>query len=151
MAGYLSEVELNARIIIDTAGKIKLVDHRAEMGQGSFQSVPQIIAEELEVNLADIHVKFAQGDPKKYGSQITGGSYTVPGSYKNLLKLSATAREMLITAAALKWSVPKTECYAEAAHVIHKPSGKKLQYGEVVLEASKLEAPKDFKLKNRSK
>ncbi len=150
IAGDLSEVALNAWIIIDTSGKITLVDHRAEMGQGSFQSVPQIIAEELEVNLADIHVKFAQGDPKKYGSQITGGSSTIRGSYKNLLTLSATARVMLVQAAANKWSAPTADCYAAAGHVIHEPSGKKLSYGDLVVDASQLQPPKDVPLKKRS-
>ena len=145
-----SEVEMNAWIIIDTSGKVTLISHRAEMGQGSYQAIPQIVAEELEVNLNEVNIVFAKGDNKKYGSQITGGSSTVRGSYKNLLRLSATAREMLIAAAAIKWGVPTTECYAEAGHVIHKPSGKKVHYGEVVIEASKLEAPKDVKLKTRS-
>ena len=144
------EIELNAWIRIDNSGKVTILSHRAEMGQGSYQAIPQIIAEELEVNLNEIYIAFAPGNNKKYGSQITGGSSTVRGSYKNLLKLSATAREMLITAAANKWNVPATECYASAGHVIHKPSGKKVHYGEVVLEASKLEAPKDVKLKTRS-
>src|ERR1700742_282700 len=95
-----SGFEFNAWMRIDTDGKVTLTDHRAEMGQGSYQSVPQIIAEELEVNLKDVNIIFAIGDQKKYGSQITGGSSTIRGSYKKLLKLSATAREMLITAAA---------------------------------------------------
>lgn len=145
-----SEFEMNAWIRIGTDGKVTLTDHRAEMGQGSYQSVPQIIAEELEVNLADVNIIFAQGSQNKYGSQITGGSSTISGSYKNLLKLSATAREMLITAAAAKWTVPASECYAEEGNVIHKPSGKKFHYGELVADASKLEPPKDIKLKNRS-
>lgn len=145
-----SEIELNAWIRIDTSGKVTIMNHRAEMGQGAYQAVPQIVAEELEVNLDDVNILFAPGNGKKYGSQVTGGSSTVRGSYKNLLTLSATAREMLITAAAAKWNVSKDECYAEAGHVIHKPSGKKVHYGEVVVDASKLEAPKDVKLKNRS-
>jgi len=145
-----SGFEFNAWMRIDTDGKVTLTDHRAEMGQGSYQSVPQIIAEELEVDLKDINVIFAIGDPTKYGSQITGGSSTIRGSYKKLLKLSATAREMLITAAAAKWNVPASECYAESGHVIHKPSGKKLNYGELVTDASKLTPPKDVKLKNTS-
>lgn len=148
--GINEEIELNAWILINTSGKTTIISHRAEMGQGAYQAIPQIIAEELEVNLDDINIVFAKGDNKKYGSQITGGSSTVRSSYKNLLKLSATAREMLIEAAAAKWNVPATECYAEAGHVIHKPSGKKVHYGEVVLDASKLEAPKDVKLKTRS-
>ena len=143
-------VEMNSWVHIDASGKVTIFDHRAEMGQGSYQAVPQIVAEELEVNLNEINVVFAPGNAKKYGNQVTGGSSTVRGSYKNLLKLSATAREMLIQAAATKWSVPKLECYAEGGHVIHKPSGKKLHYGELVEAASKLEAPKDVVLKKRS-
>ncbi|MFV5684223.1 molybdopterin cofactor-binding domain-containing protein [Flavobacterium sp. GB2R13] len=145
----LNKVELNAWIIIEESGKVTLVDHRAEMGQGSYHSVPQIIAEELEVDLKDINVIFAQGS-KKYGGQITGGSSTIRGSYKNLLKLSATAREMLITAAANVWSVSATECFAQSGHIIHKPSGKSLHYGELAEKASKLPTPKDVKLKKRS-
>jgi isoquinoline 1-oxidoreductase beta subunit len=144
------EIEMNAWIIIDTLGKVTLVDHRAEMGQGSFQSVPQIIAEELEVELSNINVIFAQGHQKKYGSQITGGSSTIRGSYKNLLTLGASARELLIQAAAAKWKVPVSECYAKNGHVYHKPTDRSFHYGELVTDASKLEAPKNVKLKPRS-
>ncbi|MBE7175814.1 MAG: xanthine dehydrogenase family protein molybdopterin-binding subunit [Mucilaginibacter polytrichastri] len=145
-----SGVEMNAWIHIDTSGKITLTDHRAEMGQGSYQSVPQIIAEELEVDLKDIHIVFAQGNKEKYGNQITGGSSTIRGSYKNLLQLSATAREMLLQAAAEKWNVPVSSCYAKSGHVFQKNSDRKLHYGELVLAASKLQAPKNVILKKRS-
>src|SRR5437773_6508175 len=117
------------------------------MGQGSYQAVPQIIAEELEVDLNDVNIVFAQGNRNKYGSQVTGGSSTVRSSYKNLLKLSASAREMLIEAASRKWNVPSSECYAESGNVIHRPSGRKFHYGELVVDASKLEAPKNVNLK----
>jgi len=140
--------ELNAWISIDTAGKVTIINHRAEMGQGSYQAVPQIIAEELEVDLNQVNIVFGIGNSKKYGSQITGGSSTVRGSYKNLLRLSASAREMLIEAAAKKWNVSKSECYAENGQVIHKPTGRKLGYGELVEAASKLEPPKNVALKN---
>src|SRR5580765_1455564 len=75
------EIEMNAWIVIDESGKVTIVDHRAEMGQGSYQSVPQIIAEELEVDMKDVNIVFAQGNSTKYGSQITGGSSTIRGSY----------------------------------------------------------------------
>jgi isoquinoline 1-oxidoreductase beta subunit len=110
--------------------------------------VPQIIAEELEVDLNNVTIAFAQGNPKKYGSQVTGGSSTVRGSYKTLLRVGASAREMLTEAAANKWSVNKSECYAENGFVIHKTSGKKLGYGELVADASKLTPPKNVELKN---
>lgn len=148
-AAYQS-IELNAWVIIDTSGKVTLVDHRAEMGQGSYHSVAQILAEELEVDLNDVNIIFGKGD-KKYGSQVTGGSSTIRMNYKNFLKLTATAREMLITAAAAaQWAVPHDECYAEHGHVIHKKSGKKAHYGELVVAASKLTPPTDVKLKKRS-
>ncbi|CAN5778425.1 xanthine dehydrogenase family protein molybdopterin-binding subunit [soil metagenome] len=146
----VTDVELSAWILINTSGKVTIVSHRAEMGQGVYQSIPQIVAEELEVNLADVNIIFAKGEPKKYGSQITGGSSTIRGSYKNLLNLGATAREMLIEAASKKWGVPKAECYAEAGHVMHRPSARKFHYGELVIDASKLPAPKDVILKARS-
>ena len=134
--------ELTAWILIKPSGQITLVSHRAEMGQGVYHSIAQIIAEELEVDLASVDIQFAQGNEKKYGSQLTGGSSTIRGAYKNLLKLSASARQVLIMAAAAKWSVPVTECYAASGHVIHKPSDKKLHYGELVADASKLQAPR---------
>jgi len=149
-AAEATEIELNAWIRIDTSGKVTILSHRAEMGQGAYQAIPQIVAEELEVNLNEINIIFAPGDNKKYGSQITGGSSTVRGSYKNLLNLSAIAREMLITAAATKWNVPASECYAEFGHIIHRQTGRKFHYGELVIDASKLEAPKNVKLKARS-
>lgn len=145
-----TEIEMNPWILIDTSGKITLMNHRAEMGQGIYQAVPQIIAEELEVDLDKVNLVFAQGNQKKYGSQVTGGSSTVRGSYKKLLALSATAREMLIAAAAAKWNVAASECYAAHGNVIHKASGKKFHYGELVVDAAKLPAPKDVPLKKRA-
>jgi isoquinoline 1-oxidoreductase beta subunit len=140
-------IELNAWISIDPTGKVTIINHRAEMGQGSYQAVPQIIAEELEVDLDSINIIFGVGNEKKYGSQITGGSSTVRGSYKQLGRMGASAREMLIEAASKKWNVERSECYAENGQVIHKPTGKKLGYGDLVLEASKLEPPKTIALK----
>ena len=142
-------IELTAWISIDKTGKVTILNHRSEMGQGTFQSVPQMIAEELEVSLDNINISFAPGHPSKFGSQVTGGSSTVRGAYKTLLQTGAAAREMLIEAAAKKWDVNKKDCYAENGFVIHKPTGKKLGYGELVEEAAKLTPPKDVKLKRR--
>jgi isoquinoline 1-oxidoreductase beta subunit len=142
-------IELNAWISIDTTGKVTIINHRAEMGQGSFQSVPQIIAEELEVDLNSVDIIFGVGNNTKYGSQITGGSSTVRGSYKHLGKMGASAREVLIQAAANRWKVDSATCYAENGQVIHKGSGKKAGYGELVEDASKLELPKNVVLKKR--
>ena len=141
-------IDLNAWISIDSAGKVTIINHRSEMGQGSFQSVPQIIAEELEVNLNDINILFAPGNHKKYGDQTTGGSSTIRGSYKMLLSLGAAARMMLIQSAATKWGVTTNECFAENGHVLHRSSQRKFNYGTLVLDASKLDAPKDVQLKD---
>src|SRR5258708_9081740 len=77
-------VELNAWITIDPSGKVTLTNHRAEMGQGSFQSVAQIIAEELEVDLNNVSIVFSQGNPKKNRSQVTVGRSTVRVYYYTL-------------------------------------------------------------------
>lgn len=140
-------IELNAWISIDTSGKVTIINHRAEMGQGSYQSVPQIIAEELEVNLNDVQIVFGVGNNTKYGSQVTGGSSTIRGSYKRLSKLAASARHVLIETAARRWGVDPAACYAENGQVIHRSSGRKLGYGELVEEASKLDVPKKVTLK----
>lgn len=143
-------LQLTSWISIDKTGKVTILNHRSEMGQGSFQAVPQMVAEELEVDLNNVAIAFAPGHQSKFGSQITGGSSTVRGAYQRLLRTGATAREMLIEAAAKKWSVNKNDCYAENGFVIHRPDSKKIGYGDLVEEASKLQPPKDVKLKHRS-
>ncbi len=134
-------IELNAWISIDTAGTVTIINHRAEMGQGSFQAVPQIIAEELEVDLNQVKIVFAQGSQTRYGSQITGGSSTVRGSYKRLLRLAASAREMLLEAASRKWNVARTELVAENGRVIHITPGEAISYGDLVADAAKFQPP----------
>jgi isoquinoline 1-oxidoreductase beta subunit len=143
-------IPLTAWISIDSNGRVTIRNHRSEMGQGAWTVVPQMVAEELEVSLDKVNILFAPGDPKKYGSQITGGSSTVRGGYKMLLRTGATAREMLIAAAAQKWNAKKEDCHAENATVIHKPTGNKLGYGELVEAAAKITPPQDVTLKPRS-
>ncbi|MEJ7586705.1 MAG: molybdopterin cofactor-binding domain-containing protein, partial [Ferruginibacter sp.] len=142
-------IELTSWVSINKLGVVTLMNHRSEMGQGSFQAVPQIIAEELEVDLDKVKILFAPGNQSKYGSQITGGSSTVRGAYKTLLRTGATAREMLIASAAKKWNVRAATCYAENGLVIHRPSGKKTSYGDLVEDAAKLPVPKQVTLKER--
>lgn len=142
-------IELTSWISIGKNGLVTLVDHRSEMGQGSYQVVPQMIAEELEVNLDQVKIVFAPGHQSRFGSQVTGGSSTVRGSYQRLLRTGATAREMLIETAARRWNADKSECYAQNGEVFHKPTGKKFGYGELVEEASKLTPPQNVTLKAR--
>jgi isoquinoline 1-oxidoreductase beta subunit len=141
------ELEINPFVIIDTAGNITIVNPRPDMGQGTFQSVPSLIAEELEVDLAA--VKIVQSDGKsKYGSQTSGGSSSIRSLWLPLRKAGASAKEMLIKAAAQRWNVVETQCYAANAKVFLKGSDKNFSYGELVEAASKLEIPTNPVLKD---
>ncbi|KIC93666.1 xanthine dehydrogenase family protein molybdopterin-binding subunit [Flavihumibacter solisilvae] len=142
-------VELSAWVSIDKNGLVTIMSHRAEMGQGAYQAIPQIVAEELEVELDKVKVAFAPGHQTKWGSQITGGSSTVRGGFKNMLRAGAAARQMLVIAAAAKWNTAFDECYAEKGFVIHRPTGRKFGYGELVENAAKLKPQTGVKLKER--
>lgn len=140
-------LEINPFIIIDTAGNITLVNPRPDMGQGSTQAVPSLLAEELEVSLEKVLIVQSDGSGK-YGSQTAGGSSSVRELWMPIRKAGAAAREMLTTTAAKRWNVPVSECVAEDGKIVHKASGKSLTYGELADDASKLEIPKEPKLKD---
>ncbi len=139
---------LNQYIFIDSSGKITLFNHRPEMGQGTFQAIPMIIAEELEVDIDKVKIMQSPADRSKYGDQMVVGSRSIQGQFAAMRKIGAAAKEMLIKAAANKWKVPEQECYAKDANVIHRPSGNKFSYGELVEDASKLSAPQNPVLKD---
>jgi len=136
-------------ISIDTSGKVTIFNHRSEMGQGTWQAIPQIIAEELEVDMNDVQVKYAAANPAKYGPQPKEGSFSIRGWYLDLLRAGATARILLIEAAANKWAVPASECYAENGIVIHRNTNRNFHYGTLVNDAAGLTPPVDIKLKAR--
>jgi len=140
-------LELNPYILINDAGKITLLNARPDMGQGTHQALPMLLAEELEVSLDQVEIRNTDGQGK-YGSQQSGGSSSVNSRWIPMRTAGAAVREMLISAAATKWQVPVSECFAENAKVIHKPTNKAFTYGELVAEASKLEVPKTPKLKD---
>lgn len=132
---------------IDNNGIVTIMVHRSEMGQGVRTSLPMLVAEELEVDWKNIRVEQADGHPQ-YGDQTTGGSQSIRKSFEPFRVAGATARVMLISAAAAKWAVNTSDCYAENGFVINKNNGKKLTYGELVDDAAKLQVPKDVKLKD---
>lgn len=140
--------QLTPYIIIERSGKITLFNSKPEIGQGTFQSIPALIAEELELSPEQFTVKQTGGEKKFGDAQFAGGSFSVRSSYFDMRKAGASAREMLISAASQQWNVPVSECYAKQAKVFHKPSGKSLSYGELVETASKLEVPKNPTLKD---
>lgn len=141
--------ELHPFIVIDNAGGITLINHRPDMGQGSWQAVPMMIAEELEVGMDQISIRQSDG-LRKYGSQLSGGSSTVRTGWKRLREAGAAARQMFTTAAANRWKVAETECYAENGAIHHRPTQRTLTYGELVDEASKLPVPTKLTLKPKS-
>ena len=146
--GVFESFEPNAFLTIDATGKVVVTVAKSEMGQGVRTSLPMIVAEELEADWSKVAVEQAPAHPNKYGSQGTGGSASVRRSYDMLRKTGATAREMLITAAAQQWGVDVSSCYAELGTVVHKPSGKKLSYGALVDPAAKLPVPANPTLKD---
>ncbi|MFA3783168.1 molybdopterin cofactor-binding domain-containing protein [Melioribacteraceae bacterium 4301-Me] len=132
---------------IDSNGIVTIIVHRSEMGQGVRTSLPMLLAEELEVDWEKIRIEQAEGD-KKYGNQVTGGSTSIRRSWEPFRIAGATAREMLITAAAARWKVKSSDCKAENGYVINKINNKKISYGDLVEDASKLPVPKNVKLKD---
>ena len=149
----------NAFVRIGTDGRITLVMNQVEMGQGMYTSMPMLIAEELEVGLDQIALEHAPPDDKLYanplfGFQTTGASSSVRAMFEPLRKAGATARTMLIAAAAKRWSVSPASCVAEKGVVTHQPSGRKLTYGALaelaatmaVPDKVPLKASKDFRL-----
>jgi isoquinoline 1-oxidoreductase beta subunit len=148
----------NAWLKIDTDGITTITVARSEMGQGVRTALPMIVAEELEADWSKVRLAFALADPKTYGDMTTGGSTSVRGSWETLRQAGATAREMLITAAAQNWHVDRATCRAENGEVIHPPSGRRAMYGQLVENAAKLpvptevslKAPKDFRFLGKS-
>lgn len=138
-------------LAIDTDGTAYIIVHRTEMGSGNRTGLPRIVADELDADWARVRVVQATGD-EKYGDQDTDGSHSVRSFFDILREAGATARLMLVRAAAAQWGVPAAECSTDLHVVVHKASGKKLGYGELAAAAAKLEVPKkeELKLKARS-
>ncbi|MEX2230640.1 MAG: molybdopterin cofactor-binding domain-containing protein [Cyclobacteriaceae bacterium] len=144
-----SRVDLNQFISIGSDGSIVLFNHRPEMGQGTFQSIPMILAEELEVEIDKVEVRPSIANSGLYGSQMVVGSRSIQTEFEKLRKMGAAGREMLRQAAANKWRIDLSQCKATKGTVVN-PSGVTLTYGELVQEASKLSPPENPPLKKRS-
>src|SRR6516164_3514609 len=144
----------NAFIRIDRDGAVTLVMPQVEMGQGTYTSMPMLIAEELEVELSKVRLEHAPADEKLYGnpilrsSQTTGGSTSVRAFWEPLRRAGASARNMLIAAAAQTWAVDVDTCRAEKGQVIHVPTGRSTSYGTLVGLAATLPVPEKVALKD---
>ncbi|HUI59847.1 MAG TPA: xanthine dehydrogenase family protein molybdopterin-binding subunit [Steroidobacteraceae bacterium] len=148
-----AEFAPNAFIRIEPDGRTVLVMPQVEMGQGVYTSIGLILAEELDANYAQVVLEHAPPSDKLYanpafGIQVTGNSNSIRAFWTPLRQAAATARAMLITAAARQWRVAVETCAAAQGEVVHTPSGRKLQYGQLVAAARQLPVPKNPTLKD---
>ena len=131
---------------IQADGTVLIVAHRTEMGNGVRTSLPRILADEMDADWARVRVIQGDGD-ERYGSQDTDGSHSVREFFDTLREAGATARLMLIRAAAQQWGVPEAQCVADPVHVVsEKTSNRKMGYGELAALAAKQPVPKKEEL-----
>lgn len=143
----------DAYVRVGADGIVTIVVALVEMGQGTLTAIPMLIAEELDADLASVRVEQAPADEKRYGHplyglQITGGSASIQAAWKALRHSGATARAMLVTAAARSWRVPVSECRTERGTVVHAPTGRSETYGALATRAAMLPIPKNVALKD---
>ncbi|BBP76208.1 aldehyde dehydrogenase [Pseudomonas sp. Ost2] len=145
--------EPNAFIRVDRQGKVTFTIAQVEMGQGTYTSIPVLIAEELAVRLDQVVIEHAPADNKRYanpllGFQVTGGSTSIRSAWDPLRQAGATARTLLLQAAALQWGVAPSSCVASEGVVRHEASRRSLTYGELVEKAATLPVPEKVELKS---
>lgn len=143
----------NAFIRIGSDGQVVFTMPYVEMGQGTYTSIPMLIAEELDVSLKQVRLEHALPNEKLYvnpllGVQATGNSNAMRGAWKPLREAGAAARTMLVAAAAKRWGVDAKACRAQDGEVIHVPSGRTLKYGELATDAARMPAPAGVVLKS---
>ena len=132
---------LSAFVIIDASGAIRITAHQPEIGQGVKTSFPMMIAEELDVDWAQVTVEQAPGNRAVYGMQLAGGSMATPTQFDRMRRLGAAARAMLIEAAAKAWQVPAGEITTGSAMLHHKASGRSARYAQMAEAAAWAKAP----------
>ena len=147
----LPSTAINGWVRVGSDNSVTIICHRAEMGQGTYTSMPMLVAEELEVDLRRVKVEMAGADPiyinALLGGQLTGGSTSVRDAFDGLRKAGAQARMMLIAAAAQEWKIAEADCRADHG-VVYGKGGKRLFYGQLAPKAALLPPPKDVKLKD---
>jgi isoquinoline 1-oxidoreductase beta subunit len=152
-AGAVDAFTPNAFIRIGTDGQIVLTMPYVEMGQGTYTSIPMLIAEELEVELSQVQLRHAPPNQKLYanpllGVQATGNSNAIRGAWKPLRQAGATARTMLIAAAAKRWNIDAAACHAQSGEVFDPATGRRIKYGELAADAARMPVPDNVPLKS---
>ena len=142
------DIEFNSYLSIATDGVITIFSPNPELGQNIKTSFPMVVAEELDADWSAVKVLQAALDTKKFDRQLTGGSGAVPHSWDRLRKAGATARHLLVEAAAKRWNVDAASLTTQKSMVTHAESGKKATYGELATEASRIPVPDEVKLKD---
>jgi isoquinoline 1-oxidoreductase beta subunit len=150
--GQSGPAEINAWVVVQPSEQVFIRYARAEMGQGSMTSAAQLVAEELECDWRRVRVEYADANEQLkrkriWGAMASAGSRTIRDSQEMLRTAGATAREMLIAAAAQGWGVPAAECRAANGIITHAPSGRRTSFGRVAAAAAKLPLPKQVTLK----
>jgi isoquinoline 1-oxidoreductase beta subunit len=143
------DIGFNSYLSISPDGLVTILSPNPELGQNILTSFPLIVAEELDADWTRVKIVQAKLDTKNFERQVTGGSGAVPHSWQRLRNAGATARFMLIQAAAKRWNVPADECTASNGFVIHSKTGNKLGFGELAEDAAQVPVPKEVKLKDR--
>jgi isoquinoline 1-oxidoreductase beta subunit len=146
---FEGSVGFNSYLSISKDGMITILSPNPELGQNIMTSFPMIVAEELDADWTKVKVMQAALDTKNFDRQLTGGSGAVPHSWKRLRTAGATARNMLLQAAALQWNVPVEECTASNSMVTHEKSGKQAGFGDLAEKAATLAVPTNVSLKDR--
>ncbi|GIW53087.1 MAG: isoquinoline 1-oxidoreductase subunit beta [Gemmatimonadales bacterium] len=151
-----AEFSPNAFIKITSDGAVTIIAQNPEIGQGVKTMLPMIVAEELDADWRAVRIEQGDLDTEKFANQYAGGSTATPNHWEPMRRAGAVGRAMLIAAAAKTWNVPESECRTEAGTVIHRPSGRRLSYGELASRAATLPVPdpasvplkdpKDFKI-----
>ena len=138
--------EVTAWVVIHPDDTVVIRVARSEMGQGSFTALPMLVAEELACDWSKVTAEFAPPHEnlrrrRVWGDMSTGGSRSIRTSQEALRRAGATAREMLIAAAAARWNVPASECRAANSVITHAPSGRTMTFGEVAEAAAASRRP----------
>src|SRR5262245_49860834 len=136
---------LNSWIRISPDDVVTLISSQSEMGQGAMTTLPAVLAEELGADWSRVKIEFSPTAPPyrnpRINWQFTGNSESTTGFFELLRAMGASAREMLIAAAAGRWGVKDEECFTENSKVFHKPTGRSLKFGEVAEDATKIAPP----------